>query len=54
MVIDRRDIVKGLAAALAASLVPGRAKAQAPALYVSCRMDATGMASAAVLSIEGQ
>jgi hypothetical protein len=54
MVIDRRDIVKGLAAALAASLVPGRARAKAPALYISCRMDAEGRTSAALFSIEGQ
>jgi hypothetical protein len=54
MVIDRRDIVKGLAAALAASLLPGRAKAKAPALYISCRMDAAGKASAALFSVEGE
>jgi hypothetical protein len=54
MVIDRREIVKGLAAALALSLVPGRAMAMRPALYVSCRMDVTGKASAVMFSLEGE
>ncbi len=53
MVIDRRQILQGLAAALAASLMPGRARAKPPALYVSCRMDAEGQASAAMFSVEG-
>lgn len=54
MVIDRRDIVKGLAAALVASVFPASARAQAPALYVSCRMDAAGQASAALFSLQGE
>src|SRR5262245_11063423 len=54
MEIDRRDILRGLAAALAASLVPGRAMAKRPALYISCRMDAEGKASAALFSLEGE
>lgn len=54
MVIDRRQILQGLAAALAAGLAPGTAKAKAPALYVSCRMDAEGKASAVLFSLEGQ
>lgn len=54
MVIDRRQIVQGLAAALAASLVPGKAGAkQRVPLYVSCRMDAEGKASAAMFSVDG-
>lgn len=54
MVIDRRQIVQGLAAALVMGLMPGTAKAKAPALYVSCRMDAVGKASAALFSLDGQ
>ncbi len=54
MVIDRRQVLQGLAAAVAAGLVPGRAKAKAPALYVSCRMDAEGKASAAMFSSAGE
>lgn len=54
MVIDRRQIVQGLAAALAMGLMPGRAGAKAPALYVSCRMDAEGKASAVLFSLGGQ
>ena len=54
MVIDRRQIVQGLAASLAASLVPGSAKAtRSLPLYVSCRMDADGKASAAMFSLDG-
>jgi uncharacterized protein len=55
MVIDRRAIVQGLAAAIAASLVPaGKARAARAPLYVSCRMDAGGKASAAMFSLDGQ
>jgi hypothetical protein len=54
MVIDRRQILQGLAAALATSLVPGQAGAKAPALYISCRMDAEGKASAALFSLDGR
>ncbi|WP_119274989.1 DUF1513 domain-containing protein [Taklimakanibacter deserti] len=54
MVIDRRQIVQGLAAALAASVLPARARANAPALYISCRMDAAGKASAAMFSLDGK
>lgn len=55
MVIDRRQIVQGLAAALVASLVPGQAAAkQRVPLYVSCRMDAEGKASAAMFSLDGK
>lgn len=54
MVIDRRQILQGLAAAVAASLVPGRARAKGHALYISCRMDAAGQASAAIFSTEGE
>jgi hypothetical protein len=54
MVIDRRQIVQGLAAALAAGLMPARARAKVPALYISCRMDAEGKASAALFSLDGQ
>ena len=54
MVIDRREIVKGLAAALAAGVFALPARAKAPALYVSCRMDAGGQASAALFSLAGQ
>jgi hypothetical protein len=55
MVIDRRVVLKGLAAAVAAGLAPGRgsAKERAP-LYVSCRMDAEGKASATMFSLDGQ
>ena len=49
MAIDRREILKGLAAALALSLIPGRSMARHPTLYVSCRMDATGKASAGAI-----
>lgn len=54
MVIDRRQILQGLAAAVAAGLVPRQAKAKAPALYISCRMDAGGKASAAMFSTAGE
>ncbi len=55
MVIDRRAIVQGLAAAIAASLVPaGKARAARVPLYVSCRMDAEGKASAAMFSLDGE
>lgn len=54
MVIDRREIVKGLAAALAASILPARAYAKGPALYISCRMDVEGKASAALFSSAGK
>jgi uncharacterized protein len=53
MVIDRRQILQGLAAVVAAGQVPGSARANAPALYVSCRMDAEGKASAAMFSSDG-
>jgi uncharacterized protein len=53
MVIDRRQILQGLAAVVAAGLVPSRARANAPALYISCRMDAEGKASAAMFSSDG-
>ena len=55
MVIDRRQIVQGLAAALVASLIPDHAgaKRRVP-LYVSCRMDAEGKASAAMFSLAGE
>lgn len=55
MVIDRREILKGLAAALAVSLTPGSASAKRSVpLYVSCRMDAGGKASATMFSLDGQ
>src|SRR5689334_19312387 len=54
MVIDRRQILQGLVAVVAAGLVPGRAKAKTPALYISCRMDAGGQASAAMFSGDGE
>ncbi|MGE0240110.1 MAG: DUF1513 domain-containing protein [Parvibaculaceae bacterium] len=54
MVIDRRHILHGLAAAVAAGLMPRQAKAKAPALYMSCRMDVEGKASAALFSMDGQ
>ena len=54
MGIDRRQILQGLAAAVAAGLMPRRAQARTPALYVSCRMDAGGKASAAVFADDGQ
>ena len=41
-------------AVVAAGLVPGRAKAKTPALYISCRMDAGGQASAAMFSGDGE
>jgi uncharacterized protein len=55
MAIDRRQIVQSLAAALVASLVPSPARAkQRMPLYVSCRMDAEGRASAAMFSLDGK
>jgi hypothetical protein len=54
MVIDRRQILQGLAAAAAAGLVSGQAKAHTPALFISCRLDAEGKASAAVFSSAGE
>lgn len=55
MQVSRRTIVQGLAAALAASLMPGRASAARTApLYVSCRMDAEGKASTAMFSLDGE
>lgn len=55
MVIDRRAILHGLAAALATSLAPVEAFARRPMpLYVSCRMDAEGKASAAMFTLEGK
>lgn len=56
MVIDRRDILRGMAAALAASGMPGAsaaARARVP-LYVSCRMDAEGKASAVMFALDGE
>jgi len=54
MAIDRRQILGGLAAALACRLAgaPAAARAQG-ALYVSCRDDADGRSSAVVFSLEG-
>ena len=47
--------MQGLAAALAASLVPTPVGAQQRVpLYVSCRMDAEGKASAAMFSVDGK
>src|SRR5262245_13946538 len=54
MVIDRRQILQGLAAVIAAGLMPGPARAKGPALYISCRMDAEGKASAAMFSSDGE
>jgi hypothetical protein len=54
MVIDRRQILQGLAAVVAAGVVPGPAKAKAPALYIACRMDAEGKASAAMFASDGE
>ncbi|MGE0004011.1 MAG: DUF1513 domain-containing protein [Parvibaculaceae bacterium] len=52
--IDRRKILQGLAAAVAAGALPSRARAEASPLYISCRMDAGGQASAALFSIDGK
>ncbi|WP_119388582.1 DUF1513 domain-containing protein [Taklimakanibacter lacteus] len=55
MRLSRRAIVQGLATALAAGLMPHRASAgRAAPLYVSCRMDAEGKASAAMFSLDGE
>jgi hypothetical protein len=54
MVIDRRQILQGLAAVVAANLAPAAAKAKGAPLYISCRMDAEGKASAAMFSSEGE
>lgn len=55
MVIDRRAVLKSLAAAVAVGLAPGRASAtRRMPLYVSCRMDAEGKASATMFSLDGQ
>lgn len=56
MVIDRRDILRGMAAALMASVMPGAslaARVRVP-LYVSCRMDAQGKASAVMFALDGE
>ncbi|CAN5337866.1 DUF1513 domain-containing protein [soil metagenome] len=52
MAIDRRSLLAGLAAAVATRVLPARADAQA--LYISCRMDAAGQASAAMFSLAGE
>jgi hypothetical protein len=54
MAIDRRLILKGLAAAVTASVLPARGHAAASPLYVSCRMNAKGEASAVLFSREGE
>ena len=54
MAIDRRLILKGLAAAVAANMLPGRGRAATSPLYVSCRMNAKGEASAVMFSREGE
>src|SRR4051812_9169507 len=52
MAIDRRSLLGGLAAAVASSILPARAAA--PGLYISCRLDSAGQASAAMFSITGE
>jgi uncharacterized protein len=54
MAIDRRQIFKGLAAAVAASLLPERGYAANAPLYVSCRMNAKNEASAVLFSLDGE
>ncbi|MGE3876445.1 MAG: DUF1513 domain-containing protein [Parvibaculaceae bacterium] len=53
MAIDRRLILKVLAAAVAASMLPTRGRAATPPLYVSCRMNAANEASAVLFSRDG-
>jgi uncharacterized protein len=54
MAIDRRLILKGLAATVAASILPVRGRAATAPLYVSCRMNAKNEASAVLFTLDGE